>query len=252
MMLLRKLASAYMVSALVIIFFLLSSIHVTSPGSTLFDFYAAVLIFSLYVVPIVFIYGAGVSALVEVVLGKLRMNVTMKLLLQVVLHAVFGSVLGIIVDSKLFCLYGTIAAVLFLLFDNLLCKLEGRIQAKGWLIWIASPLVILVCLQIYNQSITPPLPPFTEKDAVEFATSGKGTVIDYFPKQVGTRVMTIDGYRVERETRVAKTNKEEYEVTFIEKWEKDGVTGQHSYNYSVSRGSMTANGGGGDRIPYSR
>ena len=50
--------------------------------------------------------------------------------------------------------------------------------------------------------MSPPIPPFTKEDAVKFATSGEGTMISDFPKEIGTWTGTIGDYEVKRKTSV--------------------------------------------------
>jgi hypothetical protein len=90
---------------------------------------------------------------------------------------------------------------------------------------------------------------------VHFATSGKGTIMDNYPKEAGKLSLVTNGYDIERETAVKQIKKDKYEVSFIERWTKDGKTGQRTSNYTVNRESsggisMGAHGGGGDEPAF--
>jgi hypothetical protein len=80
----------------------------------------------------------------------------------------------------------------------------------------------------YFQFTSPPMPPFTKEDAVKFATSGKGTAIEHFPKEIGEEI---------------------YIVTFTENWSKGTGKGSWTLSYKVDRESLTANGEKGNMPP---
>ncbi|SCW87508.1 hypothetical protein SAMN04487970_10951 [Paenibacillus tianmuensis] len=65
--------------------------------------------------------------------------------------------------------------------------------------------------------------------------------------------MQIDGYDVERETKVEETaEKEIYKLVFTEHWRKGEESGQYQMIYEVSRGSMGVQRGNGAEPPYLR
>ena len=94
------------------------------------------------------------------------------------------------------------------------------------------------------------MPPFTQEDAVETATSGEGTVIDHFPKEIGEWQGMIDGYQVTRETNAKKIGKEVYIVTFKEDWNRGTEKGSSTISYQVDRHGLTATTGDGNLPPY--
>jgi hypothetical protein len=67
--------------------------------------------------------------------------------------------------------------------------------------------------------------PFTIEDAVNFATSGEGTVIEHFPEEIGEWEGTIEGYQAKRETNAKKIGEEIYLITFTENWKKGSEMG---------------------------
>ncbi|TDF95146.1 hypothetical protein [Paenibacillus piri] len=77
--------------------------------------------------------------------------------------------------------------------------------------------------------------------------SGSGSTLDWFPKQTGVIKLQIEGYDVERETKVVETP-----FYFIERWRKGEEAGENRMIYEVSRGTMGANGGEGTDPPYRR
>jgi hypothetical protein len=94
------------------------------------------------------------------------------------------------------------------------------------------------------------MPPFTKEDAVKFATSGKGTAIEHFPKEIGKWEGTIDGYQVIRETNDKEIGEEIYIVIFTENWSKGTGKGSWTLSYKVDRENLTANGEKGNMPPY--
>lgn len=168
--------------------------------------------------------------------------------LYVLILGVFGLANGFIFQSKGFALLGMVAAILYGIIDKWLA--HRRAKSKG----IKSFLLILfaalfLCWGVL-QLTSPPVPPFTKEDAVRFATSGEGTVIDHFPSEIGNWEGTIDGYQVKRETSAAEIGEEIYSVTFTESWKKGSETGTWELSYKIERGSLTASGGRGETPPY--
>ncbi|RSL31604.1 hypothetical protein D7Z54_20435 [Salibacterium salarium] len=100
------------------------------------------------------------------------------------------------------------------------------------------------------QFTSPPEPPFTKEDAVTFATSGKGTMTEKFPEDIGTKEDYIEGYHVTRETNAKEISEEIYQVTFVEHWEKGDETGTYSFSFQVEKGSLMRDGEQGEALPY--
>ncbi|RSL34685.1 hypothetical protein D7Z54_02255, partial [Salibacterium salarium] len=102
----------------------------------------------------------------------------------------------------------------------------------------------------YLQFTSPPEPPFTKEDAVAFATSSKGTKIEKFPEDIGTKEDHIEGYHVTRETKAEETSEEVYRVTFVEHWEKGDDTGTYTFSFQVEKGSSLLINEQGEVPPY--
>jgi hypothetical protein len=155
--------------------------------------------------------------------------------------------------SSLFSIMGGTAAILFFGFDRMIIRFAPLFKRRTRAFLLLAPLLLFgIIVGTLNVS-SPPKPPFTAKDAVEFATSSSGSSIDWFPNQVGMMNLQIEGYDVERETAVKETaTKEQYLVYFIERWHKGEEAGEHRMIYEVTRGTMGAKGTEGIDPPYQR
>jgi hypothetical protein len=216
---------------------------------TFHHFVGGASVFSIYILPAVFIYGIGVSISVEVLCVKMRVNKAAELISSFFLHGLFGYAYGYILQSSMFSFYGSIAAIFFFLMDKLIFWLY--IKKKLFVSFlVTTPVVLFGLFGAYLFVVTPPLPPFTEEDAVAFATSGTGTIIDDFPDQAGKIETFIEGYKVTRETQVKAIEDGRYKVIFIENWDNGSEVGERWIGYLVERGSLAADGGGGEDPPY--
>ncbi|MDF2722736.1 MAG: hypothetical protein K0Q59_2411 [Paenibacillus sp.] len=205
---------------------------------------------ALYAVPTIFLYGILVSSLLEAAV-KLKVKGPGEVLVSGLLHVVFGLCFGFVLQSSLFSIMGGVAAILFFSFDRTIVRAILSFKIKTRLISFTAPVLLFVLITGAIYATSPPKPPFTAKDAVQFATSGSGTTIDRFPKEEGQDKLQIGGYEVERETKVEETaRKETYNVVFTERWRKGEENGQYQMIYEVSRGSMGARGGNGANPPY--
>jgi hypothetical protein len=205
---------------------------------------------SLYVFPIVFVYGIGVSTITELTLTKLRAFKYIRTIISGLIHISAGYLFGYVFQSQVACIYGATCAAIYFLANEALRFFWNKTKKSLINVVWCVPILIFGSLAGYFYMVSPNLPPFTENNAVAFATSGKGTNIELFPKQVGKMNLIIDGYNVERETSVTRIEKETFEVTFTERWSKEGKSGQTRSNFIVERYSSMAHGGGGDMVPY--
>ncbi|MNI46659.1 hypothetical protein D3C73_1011340 [compost metagenome] len=250
----RKLISAYVSSVIVVLFISFFSVFGGMGGANSFRNAAGtMLVVAMYTVPIITIYGVAISGATEWIFGKLKWDSAAVFFASALIHMLGGSMAGIVFDSGWFGIIGASAAIFFFLIDRLVYVLRDtnkKLRLSLALVPAAMVAVILVSMYVKTPAAPPQLP-FTEQDAVAFATSGKGTVTDRFPRQLGTEKMVIDGYQVERETAIIQTSeKEQYQVSFIERWSKEGLDGQQSRHYIVKRGSLEANGKSGQNPPY--
>lgn len=203
-------------------------------------------VFFLYVGAVTLIYGNIISVGIELLQRKYfsRLN----WLYYVGILGIFGSLFGVVYEEMSIAIIGFFIAIFFAFLDLWLIK--NSYKTKQLFFLILSPLLILFGLWVYLQIMSPPVPPFTPEDAVSLATSGEGTMISEFPKEIGTWTGTVGGYEVKRETSVISIGDEEYVVTFSEEWRKGLTSGTYHTSYIVDRNSMTVNELKGDSAPY--
>lgn len=252
-MIARKCTAAYFTSWTMVIW--LSFPFMAGAGASWHaarDYMSWASMIALYALPGAFLYGILVSSLIDWAIGKLRRSGPGEWVLSGLLHVFMGFLFGWIVQSSLFSMMGGTAAVLFFVYDRLARVFLPRLRQKVRLILLASPVLVFVLIIGALYLTSPHKPPFTAEDAVRFATSGTGSAMDDFPKLAGITKLQVEGYDVERETRVDTVAKEKYLVYFIERWRKGENSGEHRMIYEVTRGSMGAKGGGGETPPYRR
>ncbi|MEK3885137.1 hypothetical protein [Paenibacillus sp. PL2-23] len=256
-MLLRKALSAYITSfAIVIYYSLLLTGAAHSELLPRFDELMQWISFiSLYVFPIVLIYGSLVSFMMEWLTRRVKGSVA-RSVLSGVGHVLSGVLFALPFGSSGFTLSCAAGALLFFGWDKLLQAQFARGGRRpAMLITLALPVMVIIGLGLFsNMGDGPPQQaPFTAEDAVAFATSGKGTVTDMFPKQAGSSQTEVNGFTITKETTVVRTGTEEYEVTFRERWSKEGSEeGSRWFTYVVTRQGMTSKDAGGDSPPYER
>lgn len=250
-MLIRTALSAYITSfAIVIYYALLLTIEPDyTPGFDTFMQWTSFI--SLYVFPIVLIYGSFVSISLDFALKRWVRGRLLAHLLSVAGHVVFGFLFGLLFRSIGFMLLCGASALLFWLTNRLLdYGFGGRRKKAAIVVTLFVPLLVIVMMGLFWRTDIPPLAPFTEEAAVQFATSGEGTEIDLFPKAAGASTTEINGYTVTRETSVKSTAKERYDVSFREKWSNNSEEGNRWYIYSVGRDGMALKESGGAPPPY--
>lgn len=255
-MLVRKAIASYMTSFAVVIYMSLVltgvEMHATFPRFDQFMTWTTFI--SLYVFPIVLIYGSLVSIVMEVVTNRYVHSRIAEIALPVAGHLLFGSLISIPFRSASFTWLCLLAALLYWLADRLLAWcIERGWKRNGILLSLALPLAIIAVIGLLSLSNekTPEQQPFTKEAAVRVATSGtSGTELELFPKQIGSTRLELNGYKVTRETSVARTGDEQYDVTFREHWSKDDEEGSRSMTYEVTRGSMTLKSNEGNLPPY--
>ncbi|MEI7024999.1 hypothetical protein [Paenibacillus sp. y28] len=251
-MLVRKLAVAYFTSWTIVLWVSFPTTALEGAAwNAAGNYMSWVFILALYAAPAIFVYGSLVSSLLEAAALKLRMKGPREVVVSGLLHVVFGLCYGFVLQSSLLSIMGGAAAVLFFSCDRIIVRVIPSLTKKTRWISFTAPVLLLILIAGSIYATSPAMPPFTAKDAVQFATSGNGTTIDRFPKEEGQVKLNIGGYHVERETKVEETaQKETYHVVFTERWHKDEDKGQYRMIYEVSRGSMGAQGGEGEEPPY--
>lgn len=190
-------------------------------------FLAAAMLYGMYGGVIILVYGSSVSGVIEFVMNRwFRINT----LIYILLHGVFGLIM---LASPILALLGVASACLYALIDR---WIHHRItKDKPTLMLTLTPIALFMMTWSILSFITPDRPPFTAEDAIEFATSGEGTVIDKFPKEEGIIIVG----NATRETSVEEIGDEVYIVTFTETWKHEDAGGPWSISYKVDRGSST-------------
>ncbi|WP_409340469.1 hypothetical protein [Paenibacillus sp. MBLB4367] len=251
-MLVRKLAAAYFTSWAIVTWFSFTNIALGGTNWNATENYLSwAFIIALYAVPAIFLYGVLVSSLLEALSVKLKVKGPGEALVSGLLHVAFGLCFGYVLHSSLFSIMGGVSAILFFSFDRIIIHAFPILKRKTRVVFFIAPVLLFVLIAGAIDATSPPKPSFTTKDAVQFATSGSGTTKDRFPKEEGVVKLQIDGYDVERETKVEETaEKEIYKVVFTERWRKGEENGQYQMIYEVRRGSMGAQGGSGAEPPY--
>ncbi|MDF0728946.1 hypothetical protein PY093_20240 [Cytobacillus sp. S13-E01] len=203
------------------------------------------LMYGMYVGAVILIYGNLVSLGVEYLQHKWFKNNTW---VFIALHVFFGLIGGFVLEFSFFTVFGVMAALFYACIDRWIFRRKK--ENKGILWFVLTPVLLFGLLSGYFQLISSPLPPFTQDDAVEFATSGEGTFIDLFPKKVGIWEGTVDSFQVVRKTSVKEIGYETYMVTFTETWSNEQSQGQWYMSYKVERGTLSASLAGGKKPPY--
>lgn len=249
----RKLIAAYYTSWAISLWLSLPNIIFDrSTGNAAGSYILFFIVIAMFAAPVIFIYGILVSSLVELAAVKFKRKGSTAVFVSGLLHVLFGLCLGFAIRSMQFIMIGGVAAFLFFIFDVSIVRYILRIKLLMRLLSFAAPIFPLILIVGTLCAISPQEPLFTANAAVQFATSGNGTLIDRFPKEEGQVIkLQIGGYNVERETKVEKTSrKATYNVVFTERWRKGEEIGQYQMVYEVSRGSMEAKRRTGAQPPY--
>ncbi|MFJ7932813.1 hypothetical protein [Sporosarcina sp. NPDC096371] len=209
------------------------------------DFLGWLLVFFIYIGLVILVYGNMISIGTECVQRKFFPQHDW---IYIVVLAIFGLASELLFRVKLLAITGMLIALFYAIID----KWIGRRMSKSKPVkrFVLVPIVLVLVLWGYFQMTSPPMPPFTKEDAVEYAASGGGSDIDHFPKEIGEWEGMIDGYQVIRETNAKNIGNDDYIVTFKEDWSKGTVKGSWSFSYQVNRHGQTATTGDGNRPPY--
>lgn len=201
--------------------------------------------YSMYVGVIVLVYGNAVSIILE--LCQIRWFSSNQLI-YVLLHGLFGLANGLLFQSWIFAMFGLLTALFYAIIDRwVFARILNKKKIK---LFFIIPVVIYGLSWGTFQVISPTQPPFTKEDAVAFATSGEGTIIDRFPEKIGEVEEVIGGFKVVKETSVKEIEHEVYIVTFSEKWSNGYEEGKWTISYKVTRGQLGAYGESGEEPPY--
>ncbi|MCM3631661.1 hypothetical protein M3194_30685 [Paenibacillus glycanilyticus] len=253
-MLVRKLVAAYFTSWAISLWLSFPNIVFRGANWNAADYLLSVQVIALYASPVIFIYGVLVSSILEAIAVRLKVKGLIAVLVSGLLHVTFGHCFGLLIHSPQLSLIGGVASFLFFSLDLLIVRYILSLRLKTGLIFFALPIFSLLLIAGTINAISPPsppMPPFTADDALHFATAGKGTSIDVFPKEEGKVKLKIENYYIERETKVEKSSrKDTYNVVFTERWRKGEENGQYQMVYEVSRGSMELKRSTRPKPPY--
>jgi hypothetical protein len=209
---------------------ILASLSINDAGGTSDygeAFLFAAMLYGTYGGVIILVYGTLVSALIEYVMNRwFKINIP----LYILLHGVFGLIM---IEVPILAVLGVGSALLYACIDR---WIHYRIKReKPIMMLMLTPITFFAMIWSVLSFISPDQPPFTAENAVDFVTSGKGTIIDKFPKEEG--VITVGN--ATRETSVDEIGDEVYIVTFTETWIDEDAGGPWSISYKVERGSST-------------
>lgn len=209
-------------------------------------FYGMAGVYFFYAGVVVLIYGNLVSILTESVLRRWSGRTDW---LYVPILGGAGTAIGLLFPFTIFIILGILTAVFYGMADRWFLYRSRR--GKGSTAIFAAPLVAFLILWCFFYFTSPPLPPVTAEDAVEFATGDSDTKLDDFPNEVGTWKGMVDGgYLVERITAVEPLEENIYLVTFTETWQKGEERGTWLTSYRVDRSSSTVYEEEGNLPPY--
>jgi hypothetical protein len=202
-------------------------------------------VYFMYIGAIILIFGNLVSIGVEYFQKKWFRDLDW---LYVLILGLFGLANGLILNEFSVAFSGLAAAAIYGVIDVWIAKrMKSNESIK---IVVIAPAAAYFLAWGLGQGLSPPMPPFTEENAVEFAVSGTGTAIDIFPEEIGTWEGNLKGYRVKRETLVKEIGHETYVVTFKETWASGTDEGSYSLSYKVKRGSSTLYQSSGETHAY--
>lgn len=201
--------------------------------------------YGIYIGTIVLVYGNTVSVALEYVQNKWFKYHNW---VYILFHGLFGLANGLFFQTVEFALSGMVVALFYGITDRWL--FTRILRHKSLKTFLIVPVLLYVFSWGLLQITSPSMPHFTKEDAVKFATSGEGTVIDFFPKEIGEKVERINGYKVIRETKVEEAEQEVYIVTFIERWSNEDASGKWYTSYKIKRGQLSAYDQGGSDPPY--
>lgn len=235
-LLLRKLAATFVTTTFLSMLFVF--LYFSNGNEIIYNrgnnFIGWFVVYAIYIGLIILIYGNIVSIIIEYFQRRWFQQYDW---LYVLILGLFGLANGILFQAAIAALYGMAAAILYGIVDKWLYKrsIKNKSIKPFFIIPIAS---ILLCWG-YLQLTSPPMPPFTIEDAVDYATSGEGSIIDEFPNNIGKWEGAIGDYQVIRETSAEEIGKEIYIVTFTENWKKENEKGTWTLAYKVDRQGLT-------------
>jgi len=198
------------------------------------SFLGWLLVYCIYVGVVILLYGNVVSLILDAMQRKWFLE---KDWLTILILGAFGLVNGLFFQESTLMWFGMVVAILYGVIDKWLYKRQSK--GKSLKMFVLIPITFIFLSWLLLQWTSPPQPPFTKEEAITTATAGVGTLIDYFPKEVGLQEETIDGYKVVRETSVKEIGKEKYIVTFKEDWQIGNSKNAWLMSYIVKRGTST-------------
>ncbi|RAS72838.1 hypothetical protein [Priestia endophytica] len=241
----NTIAVTLLVSCLLSFLYMIRSIETSVNDYNLSQgFILWVLVYALYAGAVILIYANLVSVLIEVLWNKFNLNS----FTYIILHGLVGALTGGVVSKSTLvalCIAGI--AILYALVDYWQMNQEDKSRSIKYILLVS--ILPIVCSAIYFASISEPLPPFTAEDAIESAIDDH-SITSEFPHKIGTVDSEEKGYHITRETRAKKIKRNTYSVRFIEKWSKDGESGEFRTSYEITRNSLTLHSISGEEPPY--
>ncbi|MBN3554270.1 hypothetical protein JYA63_08345 [Fictibacillus nanhaiensis] len=116
-------------------------------GSVIF-FYAALFMFT---------YGIIVSSLLEYLFNRLVIQKNLKLTLYIILHGVFGSLVGLVSDNLSSFLIGAIAALIYSCIDVWILNIKKQEKNTKKLLYVSTGCMVLIAviLGLYGSMFNP-------------------------------------------------------------------------------------------------
>jgi hypothetical protein len=225
----RKITATFVTTVTLAMILALISLSDMGAGTSDYGeaFLFATMLYGLYGGVIILVYGNLVSALIEFVMNRwFKINTW----IYILLHGVFGLIM---LEAPILAVFGVGSAILYACIDMwILYRIRNEKRIKMLML---TPITMFAVVWAVLSFISPDRPPFTAENAIDFVTSGEGTIIDKFPKEEG--VITVGN--ATRETSVEEIGDEVYIVTFTETGKDDDTGGPWFISYKVERGSST-------------
>jgi hypothetical protein len=219
---LRKFLATIFSSLLFSGFMAIGSSAMGNPGLNYLFFSA---LFFVYAGAIILVYGNVVSHLLEWVFDRFFRPSKMASVCYILLHGIFGSLIGLLDLDYSIAIMGFIAALLYGLIDFWINLRQTQGQTLKPITFL---LVIFLIPSIVLGFFSDTIDPFTEEEALDFVV----TLPEYgsFPNKAGRLELTIHGFHVVRETIVNKREDGMYHITLKE----TGTRGEEKTNWEVT------------------
>ncbi len=225
----RKFLAAILSSLLFSGFMAIGSSTMGNPGVNYLLFSV---IFFVYSGAIIFIYGNIVSHLLEWLFNRFFQPSKITSLCSILLHGVFGSLIGLIGFNLSITIMGFVAALLYGIIDHWIKTRQNHGRSLKPLTFLVIAFFIpSLVLGFFADMVDP----FTEEEAQDYVV----TLPEYddFPNTAGKIELTIHGFHVVRENIVKKNEDGTYLITLKETGTRGTEKAVWEITYRVERGA---------------